>query len=170
MRGSAKKTYDASKWRDEPASRVIHDIESEDDGRVAYNTCALLPRQVHHDSHLSLFGTRYSLHPVAVGKTVAVRLGSELEGEPLAVYLDDRLVATYRMATKGTRRVTLAEHARAIRELNRANGARGRRRSSTPRFTQSEQTEDTVVSFPSPPVQSPSLADYDCLAEPEHAS
>ena len=140
------------------------------DGRVAYNTRALLPRQVHHDSHLSLFGTRYSLHPVAVGKTVAVRLGSELEGEPLGVYLDDRLVATYRMATKGTRRVTLAEHARAIRELNRANGARGRRRSSTPRFTQSEQTEDTVVSFPSPPVQSPSLADYDCLAEPEYAS
>ena len=136
----------------------------------AYDTRALLPRQVHQDSHLSLFGTRYSVDPVAAGKTVVVRLGGELEGEPLAVYLGDRLVAAHQVASKGTRSVTLAEHARAIRKLNRANGARGRRRSSAPQFTQSEQTEDTVVPFPSPPVQNPSLADYECLAEPEHAS
>lgn len=139
-------------------------------GRVAYDTRALLPRQVHHDSHLSLFGTRYSVHPVAVGKTVTVRLDSEQEGAPLAVYLGDRLVARHQVASAGQRSVTLAEHARAIRVLNRTNGDRGRPRSRTPRFIQSEATADTVVPFPAPQVQSPSLTDYERWAEPEHAS
>ena len=72
-----------------------------------------LPRQLYHHSHLSLFATRYSVHPMAAGKTVEVRLESEQEGSPLHGYLGGELVAAHRVAAAGTPSVTLAEHAQS---------------------------------------------------------
>ena len=139
-------------------------------GRARYDTRAALPRQVYHDSHLSLFATRYSVHPMAAGKTVEVRMESEQEGSPLHVYLGGELVAAHRVAAAGTPSVTLAEHARAIRELNRAGAERRGQRRRTVQFTQSDPLDGTVVPFPAPQVQSPSLEVYERLAEPEQAS
>jgi hypothetical protein len=107
------------------------------------------------DSHISFGGVRYSVHPVAVGRTVKVRPDGEDPGAKLTVHLGDRIVAAHRQAPRGSRDVTLAEHRVAIRECTRGRPPKAPKKG--PRFIQLPQR--------SPDVEIRSLSVYDRFVE-----
>ncbi|MFC1629575.1 IS21 family transposase [Gemmatimonadota bacterium] len=92
-------------------------------------------RRVPADCHISYEGVLYSVDPVAVGGSVVVRASGENVGDTFSAYHDGDLVAVHRRAPKGSRSITLPEHAAAIRKITRGDGLRrtGRRKK---RFTQ----------------------------------
>ncbi|MDZ7778666.1 MAG: hypothetical protein U5R14_01865 [Gemmatimonadota bacterium] len=81
--------------------------------------------------------------PTAVGHTVMVRP----EGtDVLAVYLGPDLLVRHRVRPKGAGRVTLAEHAEAIRKLTRGSAQKAYgRRGGPPRFVQRVAAAEPVV-------------------------
>ena len=76
-------------------------------------------RKVRNDSHISFSGVSYSVDPCAVGYSVTVRPEGSRVGSRFEVYLGEELVAVHVLHPKGTRRVTLPEHAVAIRAASR---------------------------------------------------
>jgi hypothetical protein len=121
-----------------------------------YDTRPVEFRVVSSDSHISFSGVRYSVDPVAVGRTVTVRPEGDHPGAAMNVYLDDRLVATHRRATRGSRDITLTEHRDAVRKLSRESQPRTKS-TKAPCFVQLPQQ--------SPDVEIRSLAAYDAYVE-----
>jgi transposase len=112
----------------------------------AYDVRPLEIRQVPSDSHISYHGVPYSVDPTAVGRSVSVRAEGENVGDAFSVYLGDRLVARHRRCRRGSARVTLPEHAEAIRRLTRGNGHRTRRRrGAQPHFVQRASAEEMLL-------------------------
>ncbi len=108
-----------------------------------YEVRPLEIRQVLSDSHISYHGVAYSVDPRAVGRSVTVRAEGENVGDAFSVYLGDELVARHHRRRRGSGRVTLPEHAEAIRRLTRGNGLRARRRrGAQPHFVQLRNTEE----------------------------
>jgi transposase len=118
-----------------------------------FDTRPIEMRQVSNDSFVSYRGTRYSVDPKAVGKTVWLRPsidgagtrsgaggGQSVDGSyGFEVYLEGTLVAVHRIAAKGTRSVMLPEHEGAIKELSRkASGQKAK-----PKFQQVPSTVQT---------------------------
>jgi transposase len=103
----------------------------------AYDTRTIEIRQVPPDCHISYGAVLYSVHPDAAGRSVTVRAEGESVGDPFTVYLGSEVVARHRRRPKGSPRVTLAEHAEAIRALTRGQAAAAyRRRGGRPHFLQ----------------------------------
>ena len=121
-----------------------------------YDTRPMAFRVVSSDSHISFSGVRYSVDPVAVGRTVAVRPEGDHPGAAMRVYLDDRLVATHRRATRGSRDITLTEHRNAVRKLSRE---------SQPRTKSTKAPCYVQLPRHSPDVEIRSLAAYDAYVE-----
>jgi len=108
----------------------------------AYDTRPLEVRQVPSDCHISYGGVRYSVDPKAARRVVHVRAEGEDVGDTFTVYLAGEVVAHHVRRPKGTGRVTLPEHAEAIRRLTRGSAAaqaHAARRGKQPRFEQTEQ-------------------------------
>ncbi len=113
-----------------------------------YDTRAFEIRRVAPDCHFSFGGVLYSVFPEAAGKTVTLRIESEQVGAPIAVYLGEQLVARQTLVPKGSPRVTLPEHAAAIRRLTRGNApAVSRRRGRQPCFVQCSAPEVEARAF-----------------------
>jgi hypothetical protein len=121
-----------------------------------YDTRPVEFRVVSSDSHISFSGVRYSVAPVAVGRTVSVRPEGDDPGATLNVYLADQLVAMHKRAPRGSRDITLAEHRDAVRILSRKSQP-GTKATKAPCFVQLPQQ--------SPDVEVRSLAAYDAYAE-----
>jgi transposase len=103
-------------------------------------------RQVPSDCHISYHAVAYSVDPRAVGRSVSVRAEGENVGDAFSVYLAEELVARHRRRRRGSGRVTLPEHAEAIRRLTRGNGLKARRRrGAQPRFVQLGTSEETLL-------------------------
>lgn len=114
-------------------------------------------RQVPSDGHISYGGTRYSVDPQAVGRTVRVRPEGEEVGELFWVYLGDVPVARHQRRVQGHAAVTLPEHAAALRRLTRAAARQqSRRKGRRPRFEQ--RPPEPVLALTAPP---PKAADPD---------
>jgi transposase len=112
----------------------------------AYDVRPLEIRQVPSDSHISYHGVPYSVDPMAVGRSVSVRAEGENVGDTFSVYFGEELVARHRRHPRGSRRVTLPEHAEAIRRLTRGNGCKvRRRRGSQPQFIQLVSSEEMFL-------------------------
>ncbi|MDP6725423.1 MAG: IS21 family transposase [Arenicellales bacterium] len=112
-------------------------------GVPAYDTRPIEWRIVPSDSHISFLGVRYSVDPVAVGKTVCIRPEGFDVGARFAVYLGDQLVGTHPIRAKGTSAVTLSAHLDAIRRLTRSDGPKiSRKRQKNPRFVQLETASE----------------------------
>lgn len=121
-----------------------------------YDTRPIELRVVSSDSHISFSGVRYSVDPVAVGRTVSVRPEGDDPGATLSVYLADQLVAMHKRAPRGSRDITLAEHRDAVRILSRKS-LPGIKATKAPCFVQLPQQ--------SPDVEVRSLAVYDAYVE-----
>lgn len=136
-----------------------------------YDTRPLELRQVPADSHISFGSVFYSVDPRAVGRTVTVRAEGENPGDFFTVYLGAAVVARHRRRAKGTPRVTLSEHADAIRSLTRGQAAKAyRRRGNQPHFLQLAGPEELQrileihdVHRAAPRVEVRSLADYEAI-------
>jgi len=103
----------------------------------AYDVRPVEVRVVPSDCHISYGAVPYSVDPVAAHRSVKVRAEGEAVGDRFDVYLGEQLVARHWRRPKGSPRVTLPEHAAAIRELTRGAGqAAGRRRSRQPKYEQ----------------------------------
>jgi hypothetical protein len=112
----------------------------------AYDVRPLEFRQVPSDCHISYHAVAYSVDPRAVGRSVSVRAEGENVGDAFSVYLAEELVARHRRRRRGSGRVTLPEHAEAIRRLTRGNGLKARRRrGAQPRFVQLGTSEETLL-------------------------
>jgi len=121
-------------------------------GLPRYDTRALEIRRVASDSHVSYGAVFYSVDPVAVGHTVTIRAEDDSVGSDFSLYLGDLVVGRHVRCPKGTPRVTLPEHAAAIRKLTRGGPEkRGRRRGRQPRYEQCS----------TPVVQERSCAEYE---------
>lgn len=124
-------------------------------------------RRVPSDCHISYGGVRYSVDPVAVGRTVMIRTDGENVGDVFSVYHDGNLVGRHFRAPKGSRPVTIAEHTEAIREITRGNGLK---RTAKRRKNFVQQLEPTGfvlpgrITEPVPVVQKRSLSIYEHLA------
>ncbi len=136
--------------RERPVDRHVHELVKLG-ALIAvpqYDTRALEIRRVAPDSHFSFGGVLYSVFPEAAGKTVTLRIESEQVGAPVAVYLGEQLVARHTLAPKGSPRVTLPEHAAAIRRLTRGNAPSvSRRRGRQPCFVQCSAPEVEARAF-----------------------
>jgi len=111
----------------------------------AYDTRPVEIRQVPKDCHIHYQGTRYSVHPDAVGQTVVIRPEGDDPGATFTVYLGDRVVAVHTLRPVGSRPVILPEHMRTIRQVCRGNpDSAAKRRRPTPHFYQCPET-DTVT-------------------------
>lgn len=97
-----------------------------------YDTRPVEIRRVAPDCHFSFAGVRYSVPPEACGHTVIVRAAGEHVGDVLVVYLGETLLSEHRLHPRRSGRVTLAEHAEAIRRAARAASAGARRRRRKP--------------------------------------
>lgn len=128
-----------------------------------FETRELLLRKVPSDSHVRLSGCAYSVPPRAVGRMVHVRIQQVTPGELFEVVLNSEVVAQHRVSESETR-VTLPEHAQAIREATRES-----RRPQKPRkrFEQisADPDDPTAVYAAAPVVQTRSLAEYERLLE-----
>ena len=126
-------------------------------------------RSVPSDSHISYGGVRYSVDPIAVGRSVVVRPEGEAVGDAFSVYLGDRLVAQHRRRPQGARSVTLPAHEAEIRLLTRgsAESAR-RRRTRQPSYIQVVEKDAPLllhrIQTYAPPVEVRPLSVYDALA------
>ena len=67
-----------------------------------YDVRPLEYRQVYDDSHLSYHGVRYSVHPVAAKRTVAVRPEADRVGAWFSVYLGQQTGGTSPTSTAGS--------------------------------------------------------------------
>lgn len=135
----------------------------------AYDTRPLQVRLVHSDSHIRYGTVEYSVDPRAAGRTVTVRAEGEAVGERFSVYLGDELVARHHRRPKGPGRVTLPEHAEAIRRLTRGCPEKAaRRRSKQPRFIQLAAPSEILLldrlRQTAPPVEVRPLGVYEHLA------
>jgi transposase len=134
----------------------------------AYDTRSLELRQVCSDSHISVGGVFYSVDPRAVGRSVSVRADGENPGDAFTIYLGAQRVGRHRRRAKGTPRVTLAEHAEAIRTLTRGQAANAyRRRGGQPHFLQIAAPDEIrglrPLQISAPLVESRSLELYEAV-------
>lgn len=127
-------------------------------GIPAYDTRPIVFRQVATDSHIRYCGVAYSVPPETVGKTVTVRASGERVGDQLEVHLGSELLVVHSLAPSHQRRVTLAEHERAIR-------SQARRRRNLPKRECYQQLSDDVYGVPNLVVQQRSLESYQLLLE-----
>ena len=110
------------------------------------------------DGHISYGGTRYSVDPQAVGRTVRVRPEGEEVGELFWVYLGDVPVARHQRRVQGHAAVTLPEHAAALRQLTRAAPRQHiRRKGRRPRFEQRPPEPVLALTAPPPRAAHPDL-------------
>jgi transposase len=123
-------------------------------------------RKVHLDAHVRFENVFYSVDPLAAGRSVVVKAAGEAVGDLIEVLLGDRVVATHRRAPPGTLRVSLPEHERQIRALNRAQGPSVRGRQV--QYTQLLPSEGLLAA--SPEVQTRSLELYEALLRAESLS
>ncbi|MGH7558114.1 MAG: IS21 family transposase [Gemmatimonadota bacterium] len=134
-----------------------------------YDTRPIEIRIAHRDSHIRYRGVDYSVDPVAVGHTVTLRPEGEAVGDPFTVYLGERIVARHQRHHKGSGRVTLAEHATAIRALTRGGAIKAQSRRHRPRFVQLATPAETAwlqrLDRIAPEVQVRELAVYQRFAE-----
>ena len=135
----------------------------------AYDVRPVEIRKVAPDCHFSFDGTRYSLPPEAAGHTVTVRPSGEGIGDPLAVYLGEKLLVEHHRAPRGTKVLTLEVHAEAIRRFTRGDRSRQRGRpGKQPGYEQVMAIEPELVSFVhfvSPIVEVGSLDAYELLTQ-----
>lgn len=128
-----------------------------------FDTRELLIRKVQSDSHLRLAGCAYSVPPRAVGRMVHVRVQQVMSNAPFEVLMNGQVIAQHTIS-ESENRVTLPEHARAIRAA-----ARGSKRPRKPRkrFEQvtSDPNDPASVYATAPVVQTRSLAEYEHLLE-----
>jgi transposase len=128
-----------------------------------YDVRPMEHRQVGPDCHLSYHRVLYSVHPDAAGRTVVVRPEGDRVGAAFTVYLGDQVVARHQRRPKDSPRVTLSEHAAAIRQRVRGQTAM-RRPHRQPRF---EQQPTGPIPGPcpmdGPAVQERSLQTYDAM-------
>jgi transposase len=132
----------------------------------SYDVRPIEHRQVGNDCHLSYHSVLYSVHPDAAQRTVIVRAEGDREGALFTVYLGDQVVARHRRRPKDSPRVTLPEHAQAIRQQAR-QGAAVRAPRRCPNFEQLSPPPPAPGALPSidgPAVQERSLEAYDAMA------
>ena len=133
----------------------------------AYDVRPVEVRVVPSDSHISYGAVHYSVDPVAARRSVLVRAEGEAVGDRFSVYFGDRLVACHRRRPRGSPRITLPEHAAAIREMTRG-GTRAAARRRQPRYVQiTEENAPALLAGihqSSPQVQVRPLAAYEPLA------
>ncbi|MGH2782364.1 MAG: IS21 family transposase [Thermoleophilaceae bacterium] len=135
----------------------------------AYDTRPVEIRIAHRDSHIRYAGVDYSIDPQAVGHSVTLRPEGEAVGDAFSVYLGEQIVARHHRRRKGTGRVTLSEHAAAIRRLTRGGTIRSQGRKQPPRFVQLATPAETAwverLGRIAPDVEVRELAVYERLAE-----
>jgi len=135
----------------------------------AYDVRPVEVRVVPSDCHISYGAVPYSVDPVAAHRSVKVRAEGEAVGDRFEVYYGERLVARHWRRPKGSPRVTLPEHAAAIRELTRGVGqATGKRRSRQPQYEQVPEESALVlldaIQQRAPQVETRTLGEYELLA------
>lgn len=135
----------------------------------AYDVRPVEVRVVPSDCHISYGAVQYSVDPVAAHRSVIIRAEGEAVGDRFEVYYGERLVARHWRRPKGSARVTLPEHAAAIREMTRGAGqSAGRRRSRQPRYEQVSEESAlrllTELREWAPEVEVQSLGAYEALA------
>jgi transposase len=114
------------------------------------------------DCHIRYCGVSYSVDPKAARRSVVVRPGGERVGDRFEVYLGSELVAAHYRRSKGTVRVTLPEHATAIRRLTR--GRASHRRVRGVQFEQMCSTDSSLALVRDVPVvETRSLELYESL-------
>jgi hypothetical protein len=108
--------------RERPIDRHAHELEHMRPLAAvpAYDVRPVEVRVVPSDCHISYGAVQYSVDPVASIRSVVVRAEGEAVGDRFDVYLGERLVARHWRRPKGSPRVTLPEHAAAIREATHA--------------------------------------------------
>lgn len=128
-----------------------------------FDTRELLIRKVQNDSHIRLAGTAYRVPPVAVGRSVHVRVQRLVPGEAFEVLLGGEVIASHTIANSRTP-VTLVEHAAAIKIA-----ARRCRRPQKPRRAFRQTPPDSEQAMPiyasAPLVQTRALSEYERLLE-----
>lgn len=136
----------------------------------AYDTRPVEIRKIAADCHFSFEGVRYSVPPRAAGYTVTVRPEADEVGSSLSVYLGSELLVRHQRRPKGSRPVTLFEHAEEIRRLTRGSAVQAyRRRGDRPHFLQVVPSEPVLLDRLqrlreiAPVVQARSLAAYEQL-------
>lgn len=135
----------------------------------AYDVRPIEIRVVPSDCHISYGAVQYSVDPVAAHRSVIVRAEGEAVGDRFDVYLGERLVAHHWRRPKGSPRVTVPEHAAAVREATRGAGqSAGRRRSRQPRYEQAPEenalTLLAAIQQRAPQVEVRTLGTYELLA------
>jgi transposase len=133
---------------------------------LAYDTRPVEIRQVPKDCHIHYQGTRYSVHPDAVGQTVLIRPEGDDIGASFTVYLGDRVMAVHALRPAGSRPVIQPEHALAIRQVCRKKpNSAAKRRDTGPRFHQCLETDAATAPhhMHAPRVEARSLKAYDAL-------
>lgn len=137
-------------------------------GVPAFDTRPVVLRLVPTDCHIHFKGVRYSVDPVAVGKTVSIRADGEDPGDVFAVYLDASKVARHRIRVAGSDPVMLPEHQEKIQRLTRGQArptARGARRN--PHYVQAPvsapKSPSPLLEWVAPKVQVRPLAAYEHL-------
>lgn len=154
--------------KERPVDRYAHEVEALRPVAAVprFDTRDLLLRKVQADSHVRLAGCAYSVPPHAVGRMVHVRVQQISPGVPFEVLLDGETLARHTI-TKSEKRVTLPEHAHAIRDA-----ARRPRKPQKPRkrFEQvqpdPQQPHHAMSAYQAAPVvQTRSLSEYDRLLE-----
>jgi len=128
-----------------------------------FDTRELLIRKVQSDSHVRFAGCAYSVPPRAVGRMVHVRVQQVMPNMPFEILLNGVVIAHHTIS-ESEKRVTLPEHARAIRAI-----ARHARQPQKPRKRFEQVTSDpddaTAIYAAAPVVQTRSLAEYERLLE-----
>lgn len=127
-----------------------------------YDTRPCEVRVVGRDCYIRYCGVSYSVDPRGAGRSVTIRPSGERVGDRFEVYLGGELMAAHYRRSKGTVRVTLREHARAIRRLPR--GRAYHRREKGVEFEQRSSGESSLVFVgESPVVETRSLELYESL-------
>ena len=154
--------------KERPIDRYAREIEALRPAAAIprFDTRDLLIRKVQSDSHIRLAGCAYSVPPRAVGRMVHVRVQQVMPNMPFEVLLNGEVIAQHKVS-ESEMRVTLPEHARAIREATR-----GSRTPQKPRKAFRQVPPDPrqalhrmVVQEAAPVVQTRSLAEFDHLLE-----
>jgi transposase len=134
----------------------------------AYDVRPVEIRRVAPDCHFSYGGVRYSVPPEACGHTVVVRSAGERVGDLLTVHLGETQLCEHTVHAKSAGRVTLAEHAEAIRRANRARVGGRPGRSRQPVFEQAPESLDLLlrgIQLLAPSVSVGSLDAYERIAQ-----
>jgi transposase len=134
----------------------------------AYDVRPAEIRRVAPDCHFSFGGVRYSVPPKACGHTVVVRPAGERVGDLLTVHLGEMQLCEHRVHARSAGRVTLAEHAEAIRRANRGRIGGRLGRSRQPVFDQAPEPVDQLlrgIQLVAPAVAVGSLDAYERIAQ-----